>query len=89
MNLPLEMIHVDTTLDDLFGRLSDVALQISEAREIVTYCSGEDCHSSVDLAARLIEFGFENVKIFFGGWEEWNIAGLPVRITQSKASRHP
>jgi len=45
---------------------------------LIIYCDGTECNSSIDLAAKLIESGFSNVKIFFGGWQEWKSAGLPV-----------
>lgn len=38
---------------------------------IVTYCDGADCNSSIELARKLSEAGFTNVKMFFGGWNEW------------------
>ena len=38
---------------------------------LVVYCDGEQCSSSVELAKRLYGAGFSNVKIFFGGWNEW------------------
>jgi rhodanese-related sulfurtransferase len=38
---------------------------------IVTYCDGADCNSSIELAKKLSEAGFSNVKMFFGGWNEW------------------
>ncbi|HXG00551.1 MAG TPA: rhodanese-like domain-containing protein, partial [Bacteroidota bacterium] len=38
---------------------------------IVTYCDGADCNSSVELAQKLSAAGFTNVRIFFGGWNEW------------------
>ena len=45
---------------------------------LVTYCDGVDCNSSMQLAAKLFEAGFTNVKIFFSGWQEWKSHGLPV-----------
>jgi rhodanese-related sulfurtransferase len=38
---------------------------------IITYCDGQECNSSMDLATKLAEAGFTNVKFFFGGWTEW------------------
>ena len=38
---------------------------------IITYCDGQECNSSMDLATKLSEAGFTNVKFFFGGWSEW------------------
>lgn len=38
---------------------------------IVTYCDGAECNSSVELAQKLSAAGFTHVKMFFGGWNEW------------------
>ncbi len=40
-------------------------------RLIITYCDGEDCNSSIELAQKLSEVGFTKVRMFFGGWNEW------------------
>mgnify|MGYP001567594827 CR=1 FL=1 len=40
-------------------------------RVIITYCDGAECNSSIELAKKLSEAGFTNVKMFFGGWTEW------------------
>lgn len=45
---------------------------------IITYCDGEDCNASIDLAADLKMMGFSKVNFFFGGWQEWRDAGYPV-----------
>jgi rhodanese-related sulfurtransferase len=45
--------------------------------EIVVYCAGPDCDSSVEVAARLIELGYRNVRHYPGGKSDWRDAGLP------------
>ncbi len=45
---------------------------------LITYCDGEECNSSITLAAKLDSLGYKNVKVFFGGWKEWQARGLPV-----------
>lgn len=44
----------------------------------VIYCDGSECRSSVELAKLLDKRGFRDIRVFFGGWEEWVRAGLPV-----------
>ncbi|MER3524388.1 MAG: hypothetical protein C4326_10045 [Ignavibacteria bacterium] len=44
---------------------------------IVTYCDGAECNSSIELAQKLAAAGFTNVKMFFGGWNEWQQHHLP------------
>jgi rhodanese-related sulfurtransferase len=45
---------------------------------LITYCDGAECNSSIELSVKLMESGFTNVKVFFGGWQEWNSAKLPI-----------
>ncbi len=44
---------------------------LSKDHALAVYCDGEECSSSVQLAKRLYESGFSDVKIYFGGWNEW------------------
>ena len=46
--------------------------------EVVVYCANRGCDSSVDVAQRLVELGYRNVRHFAGGKEEWRAAGLPL-----------
>jgi rhodanese-related sulfurtransferase len=52
--------------------------QLDRAACIVTYCDGNECQTSIDLAVRLNEMGFTDVWFYFGGWNEWSAAGLPI-----------
>lgn len=45
---------------------------------VVVYCDGSECQSSVALAKVLHEQGFTDIRVLFGGWEEWVQEGLPV-----------
>ena len=52
---------------------------------LITYCSGAECESSTDVAALLAEEGYSQVKVLFGGWENWKRAGYPVeRVGQTE-----
>jgi rhodanese-related sulfurtransferase len=46
--------------------------------EVVVYCAGPDCESSVEVAHRLLELGYRNVQHFSGGKHDWREAGLPL-----------
>ena len=41
---------------------------------IVTYCDGDECGSSEDLAFNLQDAGFTKILVFVGGWSEWQQA---------------
>ena len=45
---------------------------------IVVYCAGPTCPQSAQAAAKLVAYGFTNVRAYEGGLEEWQGAGLPV-----------
>lgn len=58
--------------------LPDFLGQLEPEDDIVTYCDGSECDASVVVANRLKSAGFRNVYIFFGGWNAWIEANLPV-----------
>ena len=68
VNIPLKMFDAQFTLLN----------KISKDKVLIVYCDGAECNSSIELAVKLTESGFTNVKVFFGGWQEWNSAGLPI-----------
>jgi rhodanese-related sulfurtransferase len=47
-------------------------------QELITYCHGSSCDLSLQLANNLIQQGYTNVKVFFGGWPEWKKANYPI-----------
>lgn len=69
INLPYEELDV---------YWDEVSLRISMDRPLVLYCSGEECESSLMLAREMVLRGWDDVYVFFGGWREWEKAGLPV-----------
>jgi rhodanese-related sulfurtransferase len=46
--------------------------------QIVTYCDGETCELSYNLALFLRDAGFLNTRVLVNGWALWQKAGLPV-----------
>jgi rhodanese-related sulfurtransferase len=44
----------------------------------VVYCDGAECGSSTALARKMKDKGFPDVSVFYGGWQEWSEADLPV-----------
>jgi rhodanese-related sulfurtransferase len=46
--------------------------------EVIVYCANPDCESSGEVAARLVELGYRNVKHYSGGKDDWRAAGLPL-----------
>lgn len=60
-----------------------------KAAAIVTYCSNPACPNSGQVANRLIDLGYRNVRKYREGIQDWVEAGLPVEsgalTTESRA----
>jgi rhodanese-related sulfurtransferase len=54
-----------------FNKKHPLLADLSKDRLLVIYCDGTECNSSAELARMLYESGYSNVKVFFGGWNEW------------------
>lgn len=67
---------INIPLAEAGNRLS-VLSEIPRNKTLVVYCDGAECNSSFALAARLRAEGFSDVRIFFGGWVEWQSSNLP------------
>jgi rhodanese-related sulfurtransferase len=53
--------------------------------EVVVYCQNPECESSVEVAARLVELGYENVRHYAGGKSDWVAGGLPLEGAKARA----
>ena len=51
---------------------------IPKEKMLIVYCDGAECNSSIELALKLMELKFTNVKVFFGGWQEWKANNLSI-----------
>lgn len=56
----------------------EIANQLDGTKIIITYCDGESCELSHELALFLKEMAFENVRVLVNGWSVWQARGLPV-----------
>jgi len=55
-----------------------VTEDISTDTPIITYCDGETCNLSLDVANVLIDMGFSHVRILVNGWTKWQEYDLPI-----------
>jgi rhodanese-related sulfurtransferase len=60
--------------------------RIKKAKKLVTYCHGVGCRLSEKSANSLVDKGFKNVAVFFGGWPQWSEHQLPVEKGDTFAS---
>lgn len=68
LNLPWE---------DFENRFQDVMANISKDTKIVTYCDGDSCSLSKELAMVLMAKGYKHVRVLLNGWTVWLQADLP------------
>lgn len=58
---------------------------ISSDIPVITYCDGETCELSHNLALFLINVGFNNVRVLINGWTLWQTKNLPTESVSSTA----
>ncbi|MGB5159238.1 rhodanese-like domain-containing protein [Desulfobacterium sp. N47] len=59
-------------------KFAEVMSGVSEDNLIVTYCDGETCELSMDLAVFLRNAGYKKVWALANGWSVWQENNLPV-----------
>jgi rhodanese-related sulfurtransferase len=64
--------------DELEERFPKVMAGVPEDVPIITYCDGESCALSKELALFLLDSGYSNVRVLVNGWELWRQNNLPV-----------
>ena len=57
-------------------RYPKVADMLTLESRLVLYCDGLKCDLSHDLATRLRQLGYKNIRILQNGWTEWRSAGF-------------
>lgn len=73
--------------EEVDRRFAENADLLEGNKTIITYCDGESCDLSHDLALFLKEMGFKNVRILVNGWTLWQEAGLPTEREESADKR--
>jgi len=75
LSVPLEEVELARKMAPQSERAG--ALDFPAAQTLVVYCEGGDCQTSISLAKIIHEKGYQDIRIFAGGWAEWDAAGLP------------
>lgn len=77
-----ELAHIKGAVSIPYEYLEDdwdaMSSGIPEDRPLVIYCSGSECELSLLLGREMAYQGYKSIFIFYGGWREWEHAGLPV-----------
>jgi rhodanese-related sulfurtransferase len=59
-----------------YRELGPALLKFRE-RPVIVYCSSNACDDSQMVADSLERLGFQQVRVFLGGWSEWESQNLP------------
>jgi hydroxyacylglutathione hydrolase len=62
----------DTKIDDYLGWFPN-----NKETIIIPYCGGYVCEKSHEVGDKLIKLGYKNIKVYAGGYPEWNENKLP------------
>lgn len=73
ISIPYDYLPEDN-LDEFWA---DLTLKIPNSSQLVIYCSGSECELSLFLGRDMIQRGYTDIKIFYGGWSDWEKAALP------------
>lgn len=60
------------------AHFSKVAPLLAPDSPIIVYCDGAECELSHQLAERLKQLSFQQIRILTNGWTLWTNAGLPI-----------
>jgi rhodanese-related sulfurtransferase len=74
--------HIPGAINIPYDRLPEyldmLSSEVPMDGEVIIYCRGPACDFSDQLATELRILGYQNVRVFTGGWEQWSAAGYPV-----------
>jgi rhodanese-related sulfurtransferase len=73
INIPYKEFEAMTAEEKL-----EKTKDLDKEQTIVCYCGGGECEISIDLAYEMARVGFNELKIYLGGYIEWTASGYPV-----------
>lgn len=66
---------VSLPLGELDVRLADFIAKVQKEQVLIIYCNGFGCPDSFDLGEHLIAAGYQQVRVFEGGYPQWRDEG--------------
>jgi 3-mercaptopyruvate sulfurtransferase SseA len=78
---------VNLPWDEFDHHFAPVMAGISPETLLVTYCDGESCGLSKELAMALLAKGYTNVRVLVNGWTLWQEKRLPVETNDDSPNR--
>ncbi len=71
-------------LVDFDERIVRFMRSVDRKKPILVYCSGPECTDSHTVAKRLIHLGYKNVKVFSGGFMQWQDKGYEIQKNEKE-----
>ncbi len=80
--------HLPTAINVPADRVKELAPKLLPDRQqdIVVYCASSTCNAAENAARELRQMGYENVRRYAGGKQDWAEAGLPLQGEQKHAA---
>lgn len=72
VNIPYKEFKDKTTEQKL-----EILKAYDKEKPLVSYCGGGDCEISIDNAYEMAKAGYNELKIYLGGYKEWEELGYP------------
>jgi len=69
---------INIPYNDPIGHLASLQQRALPDDWVIVYCGGEPCDESQRVFDLLTQAGYQNVRIYFGGWQDWLEAKLDV-----------
>jgi len=68
----VNLLDTEMTLDKLQKHVPD------KSTPLLFYCNGERCLRSLRASTKALDWGYNNIYWFRGGWSEWVKKGMPI-----------
>jgi 3-mercaptopyruvate sulfurtransferase SseA len=69
---------INVPSDDPASPLDALTARALSEDLVIVYCGGDPCDDSKIVFERLKASGFQNIRLYFGGWRDWTEANLNV-----------
>ncbi len=69
---------VSLPLGEVDAKLTGFIAEVPQDRVLIAYCNGFGCPDSFDVGVRLLAEGYQEVRVFEGGYPQWRDEGRPL-----------
>lgn len=69
---------INVPSDEPGSPLDELTARALPEDPVIVYCGGEPCDDSKIVFERLKAYGYQNIRLYFGGWRDWTEANLDV-----------